>query len=367
MTRAAADPAEIAGRFSIPARIERVEPMGSGLINDTFLVTAGSAGWVLQRINGRVFPHPERIMGNLTILSAHLSDRGEAGIRIPAPVPAADGRPFVRDPEGGVWRLMELIPEARTLTAIETPAQAREVGRALGRFHRLTSDLDPGRLAVTLPGFHVTPAYLERFTSALRIGGGLCHTERIREAIRFTAARRGIVDILEDARRQGRIPVRVVHGDPKLDNILFDRTATRALGLIDLDTVQPGLAHHDIADCLRSCGNRGGESPEGEPRASLDLDICRDILGAYCGETRGLLTPAEIELIYDAVRLIPFELGLRFLTDHLEGDRYFKVREPGQNLRRALVQFALVEDVEGKEREIRGIVADGFRQGVRGT
>jgi Ser/Thr protein kinase RdoA (MazF antagonist) len=176
-----------------------------------------------------------------------------------------------------------------------------------------------------------------------------------------------MVDVLEDARRLGRIPVRVVHGDPKLDNILFDRTRTRALALIDLDTVQPGLVHHDIGDCVRSCCNRSGESPEGEPRAELDLDVFRDILGAYSAETRDLLTPAEIELVSDAVRLIPFELGLRFLTDHLEGDRYFKVGEPGQNLRRALVQFALVADIEGKEREIRRIVADGFGHEGRRT
>jgi Ser/Thr protein kinase RdoA (MazF antagonist) len=341
--------------------------MGAGLINDTFLVTAGAAGWVLQRVNAKVFPHPERIMENLAVLAGHLGRLGEADIRIPVPLPAADGRPFVRDPQGGVWRLLELIPETRTLAGIEIPLQAREVGRALGRFHRLTSDLDRGRLAVTLPGFHVTPEYLEHFTRALKQGGIACHTGQMRAAIRFVAARRGSVDVLEDARRQGRTPVRVVHGDPKLDNILFDRTGARAVGLIDLDTVQPGLVHHDIGDCLRSCCNRDGESPEGEPRAELDLDICRGILQAYADETRGLLTPPEIELIYPAVRLIPFELGLRFLTDHLEGDRYFKVREPGQNLRKALVQFSLVEDIEGKERKIRRIVTDCFESEGRST
>lgn len=336
--------------------------MGAGLINDTFLVMSGDAGWVLQHINGKVFPNPELIMGNLAVLSWHLSKRGDSDIRIPALIPAADGTPLVRDPDGGAWRLMELIPEGRTLPTIETPVQAAEVGRALGCFHRLTADLDPGTLAVTLPGFHVTPGYLEHFTRALKQGGGFCHTEQVRAAIRFVAARRGIVDALEEAKRRDRIPVRVVHGDPKLDNILFDRAGTRALGLIDLDTVQPGLIHHDIGDCLRSCCNRGGESPEGAASAELDLDICRGILESYAVETRSMLTLAEIALMYDAVRLIPFELGLRFLTDHLEGDRYFKVSEPGQNLRKALVQFSLVEDIEGKEIEIRRIVAECFGQ-----
>jgi len=367
MTPNTTQPAEIAARFPISGPVEDVVPLSNGLINATFLVKAPGSGWILQRVNGRVFPHPELIMENLALLSEHLAGRHASGIRIPRLVPASDGNPYVRDEEGEIWRLMELIPDAKTLAGIQTSVQAREIGRTLGHFHRLVADLDPSRVAVTLPGFHVTPGYLERFTRALNEAGRICHTEQFREAVTFVTARRNIAGVLEEAKREGRIPVRVVHGDPKLDNILFDRTGTRALGLIDLDTLQPGLIHHDIGDCLRSCCNRWGETPEAGRRAELDLGVCRDILDTYADETRDLLTADEVVLIHEAVRLIPFELGLRFLTDHLEGNRYFRVSEPEQNLRRARVQFDLVADIEGKEEDICAIVADCFRREACGA
>lgn len=353
-------PANIARRFQIPGPVEGIEPLGKGLINDTFLVTARGSGWVLQRINEMVFPHPERIMANLSVLSEHLGRHPNTDLCIPALIPSEAGNSFVRDQDGAIWRLMELIPNAQVLTGILTPAQAEEVGHAIGRFHRLTADLAPNRLVATLPGFHVTPSYLDHFTEAVERAGDRRYSEEIREVIRFVDNRRGFAEVLETARRDGRLPVRVIHGDPKLDNILFDGTGTLALCLIDLDTVQPGLIHYDIGDCLRSCCNRQGESPGMEPGAELDLDICRGILEAYAGETRDLLTTVEVGLIFDAVRLLPFELGLRFITDHLEGDRYFRVDAPGQNLRKALVQLALVADIEAKEQKIRRIVTNAF-------
>lgn len=157
----------------------------------------------------------------------------------------------------------------------------------------------------------------------------------------------------------GLIPERVVHGDPKLDNLLFDAEGRRALAMIDLDTVQPGLTLHDIGDCLRSCCNRRGEFTS-ESHVAFDLDVCRPLLRAYADQTRELLVPAELALLFDAIRLIPFELGLRFLTDHLQGNRWFRVSAPGQNLAKARVQFALVTDIERKEGEIRAIIAACF-------
>lgn len=355
----AADLYAIAGRFALDAPVDTVGPFGDGLINATFLVAAGATRSVLQRLNAHVFPWPERIMANLAVLTGHLAGRAEAGLRIPALVPAADGAPFVRDAQGDVWRLLELIPNACVLPRIETPTQAREVGRALGRFHRLVADLAPDRLAVTLPGFHVTPAYLQRLLAVLDSTADR-HDEAVRHAVAFVAARQAGAGVLEAAHREGRTPSRVIHGDPKLDNILFDRAGGLAVALIDLDTVQPGLIHYDIGDCLRSCCNRGGESPDGAPRAAFDLDTCGGILGAYAEETRPFLTESDIALIYEAIRLIPFELGLRFLTDHLEGDRYFRVTERGQNLRKAEVQFALTGDIERQGHAIRRIIADCF-------
>lgn len=348
----------ILDRFALPAPVAGVAPYGGGLINATFLVTAGDARYILQRINGSVFPEPERIISNLSVLAEHAATHAESGLRIPTLIPARDGLSFVRDAGGGLWRLMEFIPDTRGLTRIDDPEQAREVGRILGRFHVLVSDLPVERLAVTLPGFHVTPNHLECFERVLAAYTAV-RSEALSQAIARVTARRTRVDVLEAARRDGRLPVRVIHGDPKLDNILFDRVTGRAVSLIDLDTVQAGLVHYDIGDCLRSCCNRR----DGPGGAGFALDLCRAILGAYAHETDGLLDAAEIELLYDAIRLIPFELALRFLTDHLEGDRYFRVTERGQNLHKAGIQLALVEDIETKEREIRDIVAACFGGG----
>jgi Ser/Thr protein kinase RdoA (MazF antagonist) len=353
---------EIASRFVLAGSPRSVEHYGDGLINRTFLVVVEAVGYILQRINRTVFPEPERIMYNLSLLQGHLTRHAKPGLRVPALIPARDGQLFVRDERGEVWRMMELIPNAGNLKRIQNMDQAREVGRILGRFHVLVSDLPPSQLAVTLPGFHVTPAYLERFVGILAAGISDRRGE-VAEAIELVTERQAHAGVLEEARRKGQIPERVIHGDPKLDNILFDRETGRAASLIDLDTVQPGLAHYDLGDCLRSCCSVRSGPTDVEGR--FDLDLCRAILGAYAYETEGLLDGDEIELFFDAIRLIPFELGLRFLMDHLEGDRYFRVTERGQNLRKARGQLALVEDIEGKESEIRKILAESFRSSRR--
>jgi Ser/Thr protein kinase RdoA (MazF antagonist) len=157
---------------------------------------------------------------------------------------------------------------------------------------------------------------------------------------------------------RGDTRVRVIHGDPKVDNLLFDAAGERALCLIDLDTVQPGLLHHDIGDCLRSCCNRGGEA--GATTARFDLALCEALLAGYAAATAGLLGAAEIDLIAPAIRLIPLELGIRFLTDHLQGDRYFRVRHRGENLTKAHRQLALVADIERQAAAIEAAVQHAF-------
>jgi Ser/Thr protein kinase RdoA (MazF antagonist) len=349
--------------FDLGATVTEVCPHGRGLINDTYLVTmAGASGRhaILQRINRRVFPNPDLIMQNLRTLLDHVGQRrrpaGQRDLRLPAILPARDGRDFFIDANGDFWRALSFLERAHALDSLGDSRTAGEVGYALGRFHALTHDLDVSRLHVTRPGFHVTPRYFERFEEArarpTRAGG-----DGLDDCLAFAGARRGIVGVLEDARQRGSLPLRVVHGDPKLDNILFDDASGEAAGLVDLDTVQPGLLHYDLGDCLRSCCNPAGESPRDPAEARFDLDLCRAILSRYFAETRGFLTADDTRLLPDAIRLIPFELGLRFLTDHLEGDRYFKIERPGHNLWRARVQFRLVESIERQSSEIAALVA----------
>ncbi len=343
--------------FEIASPVEAIEPYGRGLINDTFRVVAGGTRYVLQRINGAVFPDPLRIMSNIQALDRQARLHPDLGFRVPVLIATRTGEAGLRAPDGNVWRLMTLIEDAVGLPRLETPEQAREVGRLLGRFHTLLQSLPADALSVTLPGFHDTPAYLARFLSVLARVEGARNDPDVEIGVRFALDRQALAKRLADARDRGEIPVRVIHGDPKLDNILFDRDSGRALALIDLDTLQPGLILHDIGDCLRSCCNRSGESAGGRNRVSFDLAVAEPILHAYAEQTRAWLSAEEIALIPEAIRLMPFELGLRFLTDHLEGDRYFKVAEPGENLRKAGIQFDLVTDIEGKAADIRALVS----------
>ncbi len=362
--RATLDSSEIADRIAREFVSENdhlsVEPLGEGLINDTFLVTAeppGAARFVLQRINGRVFPEPGPIMENLRILLSHVRKRQTGtdkarDLRFPEVRPTRAGAGFWLDDQGDFWRALSFIPNTRSHSVLQDAAQAEEVGYALGRFHALTSDLDPASLHDTLPGFHIAPRYLARFDHVVahRLPASECAD--LRFAVDFVNARRPVFAVLEKA----NLPLRVIHGDPKLNNVLFDEKSGRAASLIDLDTVKPGLVHYDLGDCLRSCCNRSGEAAERAANVRFDLDICRAILRAYFAEAGTFLTDIERYYLYDAIRLLPLELGLRFLTDHLEGDRYFKVEHPRQNLERALVQFRLAESVEAQEKFIRQLI-----------
>ncbi len=345
-----------------------VAPLGSGHINDTFLVTFAAGAprqVVLQRLNLAVFPAPEQIMANLAVLAEHLAARlnqeppGGADPRmVVRPLGGVAGRQYFREPGGDFWRLISYVENAEHRESLATPEAAREAGRGLGIFHRLVADLDPARLADTLPGFHVTPAYLAAYDRLLAAGRGegvLPGEKYCREMI---AARRGLAETLEEAARLGLIHPRVIHGDPRLANLLFDRSSGRAVALVDLDTVKPGLLHYDLGDCLRSCCNPVGDDPEDLTEVVFALEICRELLGGYLAEAGVTLGPADFQLIYPAVRLLAFELGLRFFSDHLAGDVYFKTEQPGQNLRRALGQFRLLESIEAQEGEILAIVVE---------
>jgi Ser/Thr protein kinase RdoA (MazF antagonist) len=208
----------------------------------------------------------------------------------------------------------------------------------------------------TLPGFHVTPGYLIEFDAVVAKGGGGPDWEGLAEALEFVESRRPCADVLELARSHGRLKPHVIHGDPKLDNVLFDIASGQAVSLIDLDTVKPGLLHYDLGDCFRSCCNKVSETVE-TGGAAFDVGVFRAVLQGYLREASSILTREDLDYLYDAIRLLPFELGLRFLTDHLAGNVYFKVQAPGQNLERALGQFRLSASVETFEGDIRRVLA----------
>lgn len=356
---------DIAAAFDLGGQIVHVHPYGHGLINDTFVVSIDTGHRaILQRINRHVFPRPEQIMDNLRTLTDHIRRRQTSSkaaarkLQWPRIFSTRDGKDSVVDAHGGFWRAMDFVENTYTLETITDTNQAEEVGFALGRFHALIHDLDPARLHETLPGFHNAPNYLAHLTEASVRRRETPDNAELRHCLAFVETRRNLADVLETPRREGKLLIRPIHGDTKLNNFLFDAESGRAVSLIDLDTVQPGLIHFDIGDCLRSCANPAGESPGDLAAVRFDLDICHAVLRHYFSEARAFLTPYDQHYIYDAIRLIPFELGLRFLTDHLEGNHYFKTDRPGQNLHRALAQFALTSSIERNEEKIRSLIKE---------
>jgi len=357
----------VADRFRLPGPVTAVTPLGNGNVNATFLVRVdapGSPGYVLQRLNTRVFRQPRLVMGNLAALAAHVERRRAAGAvvapgrrwEMPAVVMArAADEPWVEEGEA-FWRTLTYVEDSRSVDVLESPQQAREVGGAVGTFHALIHDLPVAALADTLEGFHVTPRYLAQYRQALAAYGGAVSPE-LAWAQAFVAEREALAPLLEDALARGELRLRPIHGDPKVNNVLLDAASGAAIGLVDLDTVKPGLVQWDIGDALRSACNPLGEETGDWRSVRFDPQLAEAWLAGYLEPARGFLEEADFATIVPAIRLLAFELGLRFLADHLAGDVYFRTERPGQNLARALVQLRLCESVEAQTEELEAIVA----------
>jgi Ser/Thr protein kinase RdoA (MazF antagonist) len=361
----------IAQKFSQQAQIVNIQPFGSGNINATFLVSLQGREkgyFILQRINTNVFCEPKLVMQNMRIYADRVSDRLQntpldRRWEVPQIIPTCEGQDYWQTENGEFWRSLSFIAGSQSFDAMETIAQAREVGYALGTFHHLTSDLSPEKLADTLEGFHITPRYLQQYEKILALSKFQQASEfkgefqaEISYCLRFISDRRGLAYVLEDAKKSGKLPLRTMHGDPKVNNILFDKQTNLAVSIVDLDTVKSGLVHYDIGDCLRSACNPAGEEVIEWESVKFDTELCQGILQGYLPIARSFLTEYDYAYIYDAIRVITFELGLRFFTDYLAGNVYFNVKYSEHNLQRSLVQFRLLESIEAQESLIRRII-----------
>jgi Ser/Thr protein kinase RdoA (MazF antagonist) len=357
----------IAQQFAASRQVTAVRAFGSGNINDTFLVTVTDElepHFVLQRINTHVFLQPALVMQNMRIFTQHVCDKLQSEANnperrwsVPRVLLTTEGQDGWLEPDGTYWRAISFIDDSESIDIIKSNEHGREVGYALGRFHALISDLDPTQLADTLDGFHITPQYLEYYHRVLPTYSGEVTTE-VDYCLKFVEQRQVWARVLEDAKSAGKLPLRPIHGDPKVNNVMICTTTQQAIGIIDLDTVKPGLVHYDIGDCLRSGCNPLGEETKDWEQVYFDAQMCRSILQGYLSQASGFLTDYDYEYLFDGIRLIAFELGLRFFTDHLAGNVYFKVKYPTHNLDRALVQFKLTASIEAQEPAIRQIIED---------
>ena len=360
-------------KFAVEGRLVTLVPFGTGNINDTFLAvfrnTFTETQVVLQRVNRAVFTNPEAIMRNMHVLTQHghakleadaLTDRDDRVWQMPRIVKTKDGADFVTDEDGQVWRVITRILSAHAFDTAQSPEHALECGAALGHFHYLVSDLDPAQIEDPLPGFHVTSGYLAQYDATLASDNARALLGASMEAKRlakYIDERRDFAVSLERAEARGELRKRMFHGDPKVNNIMIDDFTGKGTAMIDLDTVSPGLMHVDVGDAVRSICNPAGEEELNLGKVTFDETLFSAFMKGYLKEAGSFMTDAERAYLYDAIRLLPFELGLRFFQDYLAGDRYFKVRQPGQNLNRARVQFRLCEVIEARERSIRDMLA----------
>jgi Ser/Thr protein kinase RdoA (MazF antagonist) len=358
---------KVAQQFAPGKQVLDIHEHGNGNINDTFLVIVGERDedqYILQRINTHVFTRPRLIIDNLQKYIQHvdkkLAENASSPPRwdIPHIRQTGQGDDFYVDEQDGFWRAIDFVNHSRSYETVQSENHAREAGFALGTFHSLVSDLDVEMMHDTLVGFHIVPHYLQQYDQVMLRGPQGKDSPEVRYGHRMIAERRDWSRVLEDAKHSGTLTMRTIHGDPKINNIMISDETGKAVSVIDLDTVKPGLIHYDIGDCLRSSCNPLGEDTLDFDQVQFDTNLARSILDGYLSVANQILTENDYNHIYDAIRLIAFEMGLRFFQDYLAGNVYFKVKHSEHNLDRALVQFKLTESIEAQESTIRQIIAD---------
>lgn len=355
---------KIANRFTASGQITGIQQYGSGNINSTFLVTLNlQPPFILQCLNTAVFCQPELVMDNICVLSDYVNQRLKQ-FELPAnrrwlipQILLTDKKQhhYIAE-DGSFWRAMSFIDNSQSFDTIQNSNHAREIGYGLGMFHLLLNDLPTERLADTLEGFHLTPRYLQHYEKVIA-QSKVKSCPEVNYCLRFIRDRPELPHILETAKALGKLRLRTIHGDPKINNIMIDCDTGQAVATIDLDTVKPGLIHYDIGDCLRSGCNPLGEETDAWEQVNFVPELAKAILQGYLPIARRFLTPEDYNYIYDSIRLLAFELGLRFFTDYLAGNVYFNVAHAEHNLARALVQFKLTESIEQQEASIEAIIA----------
>jgi len=355
----------ILSKFAIYGELEGIELFGSGHINQTYRSLWNQAGkrvhYIHQKINEKVFLKPDELMENIDRITRHIAaklkndgfeDRSRRVLKV---VPSNEGKPYVRDDEGGWWRTYLFIENTFTLEVTNSPMSAGFLGKSIACFQRQLVDLGGKRLNETIPDFHNMEKRYERFYDAL---SGDCK-ERAKDAgpeIDFMKRNEERGAVLVRALREGRLPERICHNDTKMGNILIDDDSSEALCVIDLDTVMPGTSLFDVGDLIRTVTSTAAEDETDLSKVEFDPEFFEALLDGYLSEAGKFLTPPELELICEAGRNITQIMGLRFLTDYIDGDRYYRIARPDHNLDRCRTQIALIKSMDAKWEKAEKIV-----------
>lgn len=345
---------EICSKFFIYGDFMVAVPFGNGNINDTYQVTYDQGGarlhYILQHINGRVFKNPIHVMNNVDRVTQHLLQKirgrhSETRYRTLRLLRSFTDKPYVQDDDGNFWRAYIFVENARSYDVLENESQAYNIARAFGLFQNDLVDLPGERLHETIPDFHHTPKRLEALEQAVKADT----YGRVKTALReidFAMKRKEEAGILLKLNESGDIPERITHNDTKANNILIDDLTGEGVCVIDLDTVMPGLALYDFGDMMRSGTNPAEEDEVDLRKVYMDFSMFEAMLRGFWSSGSSFLTPAEKEYLPFSGKLITLEIGIRFLTDYLNGDVYFKTKRPTHNIERCRNQFKLVESME---------------------
>lgn len=356
---------QVFNQFRVVETYLSAEPYGSGHIHDTFKVEtvgSGTRNFIIQKLNNRIFKDIEGLQNNIKLVTDHIKNKLlSAGVteidrRVLQIIPTNDRTNYYCDADGNFWRMYIFIENHVSYDIVENGNQAFEGGKAIGQFQALLADLDSSLLNETIPFFHDIEKRLDSFHKVVN-SNPVGRVDKAEKEIQFVKDREEEMGIIKKLGKEGVIPVRTTHNDTKFNNVLLD-TDNKALCVIDLDTVMPGFIHYDFGDAIRTAANSSAEDETDLSKVSLNIDLFKSYADGYLSEIAGTLTDIELEFLAFSPRLITFTIGLRFLTDYLDGDNYFKIHKEGHNLDRTRAQFKLVESNEQQYDEMKIIISE---------
>ncbi|MFB9864402.1 phosphotransferase enzyme family protein [Rufibacter immobilis] len=355
--------AEVLAQFNLQGTVGRVEPFGSGHIHDTFYVETlenNSPDYLLQRINHHVFKDVAAVMKNIELVTRHLRQRlvsirgGRPDLEVLTLIPTHQQKSFYKDGEESSWRLFLFLKGTRGYDQVQTEQQAYEGGRAYGKFQALLTDLPVHHLQETIADFHNIQSRYRLFQAALEKDPKGRAKDVVAE-IQFARGREAQMSQILKLGQEGKLPIRITHNDTKFNNVLLDAD-DRAQCVIDLDTVMPGYVAYDFGDAIRTIVNTASEDEKDLDKIHVNLGLFENFTRGYLEETTSFLTQGELDSLVLGVTLLPFLMGLRFLTDYLDGDNYYKTEFESHNLQRARAQFRLVELLEEKQQYLHNTI-----------
>lgn len=351
----------IIANFNIEGDILKVKPFGSGHINDTFLVKTSAGGrseYLLQKINHFVFKDIVGLMSNMNVITDHLKEKvrntGDPDKEVLTPVKCNNGKYYCQDNDGNYWRMTYFLENTRSYDVVTTGQQAYQGGVAFGRFQRLLCDLDPGTLVHTIPDFLNMQKREDDFRIAIA-NDVADRAEKVKTEIDFLLSRAGVMKEILEMGKAGLLPLRITHNDTKFNNILFDKD-DHVQCVIDLDTVMPGYVAYDFGDGIRSIINTAAEDEKDLDAIQLHIPLFAEFTKGYLSQTIYFLTEQELNSLIKGVLLLPYMQAVRFLTDYLNGDIYYKIQFEEHNLQRTNAQIQLLRMLEAKKTELTGII-----------